>query len=144
MTIGGIEERFLWNDSKDFIKYPVRGNKWALEVRGHTFQGKTTELSYKVNANIDSFSRGIQLPTKQFMDFAVQLKGIYKDVESFQCTHYKCQFFDQWCNEGGIKNMVGNFTLRFSDSYGYTISPQLFMIEGVYKVGDLRIKTCEV
>lgn len=64
VTIGGIEDRFLSNDSKDFIKYRVRGNKWALEVRGHNFQNKTTELSYKVNAVIDSFSRGIQLPSK--------------------------------------------------------------------------------
>jgi hypothetical protein len=37
VTIGGIEDRFLSIDSKDFIKYPVRGNKWALEVRGHSF-----------------------------------------------------------------------------------------------------------
>jgi len=86
VTIGGIEDRFLSNDTAtkgEFIKYPVRGTKWALEVRGHSFQNKTVELSYKVSANIDSFALGIQLPTKQFMDFAVQLKGIYKDDETF-------------------------------------------------------------
>jgi hypothetical protein len=37
VTIGGIEDRFLSADSKDFIKYPVRGNKWAVEVRGQFF-----------------------------------------------------------------------------------------------------------
>jgi hypothetical protein len=37
VTIGGIEDRFLSTDSKEFIKYPVRGSKWALEVRGHSF-----------------------------------------------------------------------------------------------------------
>lgn len=83
VTIGGIEDRFISNDTKDFIKYPVRGNKWAIEVRGHSFQGKDTELSYKVNGIIDSFSRGIQLPNKQFLDFAVELKSIFRDNEAF-------------------------------------------------------------
>ena len=39
---------------------------------------------------------------------------------------------------------IGNFTLRLTDSYGYTISPKLFMIEGLYSAGAYKFKTCEV
>ena len=39
VTIGGIETRFLTGPSQDFVTYPVRNNKWAVEIRGHSFQG---------------------------------------------------------------------------------------------------------
>jgi hypothetical protein len=144
VTIGSFEDRFLTGPSKNFVSYPVRNNKWGVEIRGHSFNGVQTELKYKTTAKIDSFARGIQLPTIKFMEFAGQLKSIYRDNNNFLCNQYKCFFFDVWCSESGIMEKIGNFTLRLTDSYGYVIPPKLFMTEGQYSSGQFKFKTCEV
>ena len=69
----------------------------------------------------------------------------FKDNEKFYCLHYKCYFFDTGCDQRGLKENLGNFTLRLTDSLGYTFSPDIYLVEGVYKIGDeIQFKTCDV
>ena len=49
------------------------------------------------------------------------------------------------CDEVDLRQRLGNFTLRLTDSLGFTISPDLFLIEQDYKIGDeTSFKTCDV
>jgi hypothetical protein len=44
-----------------------------------------------------------------------------------------------------IRQQLGNFTLRFSDTLGFTISPDLYLVDGVYKAGEeIQFKTCDI
>jgi len=148
VSIGGYEPHFLYNGNETFHTYPlmkVSDKQWDLEVRGFIFHGEATKLKYKTRGVVDSFSRGIQLPILDFARFAKQLLELYKDDEKFYCMHYKCYFFDTECDERGLKDRLGNFTLRFSDSLGFTLSPDVYMVEGVYKIGEeIMFKTCDV
>jgi len=49
------------------------------------------------------------------------------------------------CDEVDLRQRMGNFTLRLTDSKGFTISPDLFLVEQDYKIGDeTSFKTCDV
>ena len=49
------------------------------------------------------------------------------------------------CDEVDLRQRMGNFTLRLTDSLGFTISPELLLVEQDYKIGDeISFKTCDV
>jgi hypothetical protein len=54
LTIGGNEPNLLYGDGS-FKKYKASGDKWSVEVRGHMFLNKSTELDYKMTGKVDSF-----------------------------------------------------------------------------------------
>jgi hypothetical protein len=61
------------------------------------------------------------------------------------CQHYKCFFFDTPCDEPGILSALSNFTLRFNDSLGYTLPPELYLRSGFYEAGEsVRFPTCDL
>lgn len=143
LTIGGTESHLLYGDGT-FRKYKAHTDKWSVEVRGHIFMNQSTELDYKMTGKVDSFARGIQMPMRDFSRFARILKDLYKDIPDFSCQHYKCSFFDMGCTEYNISQRLSNFTLRFNDSFGYTIPPEVYLAEGKYTVGDtMSFKTCD-
>lgn len=49
------------------------------------------------------------------------------------------------CDEVDLRQRMGNFTLRLTDSMGFTISSDLLLVEQDYKIGDVTsFKTCDV
>jgi hypothetical protein len=97
---------------------------------------ETQETVYKANAIVESFQRGIQIPIADFRKIALKLKGVFKDNQDFMCQYYKCFFFDTPCTQAGIYESLSNFTIRFNDTFGFTIGPQIYLRESTYDFAE--------
>lgn len=148
MTLGGHDPQFMYPNPEEgvFNTYQSENNNWEIEVRGFGFMNQTIEAEYRSFAIIDSFARGVQIPQSEFYQFVVQMKTIFNGAkDDFYCQSYNCFFIDRSCSDENIIGNITNFTIRFNDSIGYTLSPQVFLRDGYYTAGDENLfKVCDV
>lgn len=120
-----------------FQTYQCVDKTWEIEVRGFSFLGKTTETDYLSYAVIDSFARGIQIPKDEYFKFAVEMKKLFNDPnDEFYCEPFQCYFLDKSCKEESIVSKLTNFTIRFNDTFGFTIPPSVYLRDGALMAGN--------
>ena len=84
------------------------------------------------------------MPQEEFIQFLVQMKTTFtgKD-DGFYCDSYNCYFIERNCSD--FHSRLSNFTIRFNDTFGYTVPPQVFLRSTHLMAGDQELfPICDV